>query len=254
MESTMDEIPTKANELSQAQDEEKSREEKLKTIVSTKESKEKIKESECFIENHESLKEEQVKVKQDQIEKGEKRKEEISLMIFERDKREEMRAIQPQSLNFLATTCGKKSNHGMKAKEEGMEKELSISFKDTSLNCTLPVTAGLPLPLPVGFFRDNLGDRLPTAQGRSDPTVAGRSHVLLIKGFIASSLRVHVLGSEQLNCLRFMNLWYPIDHLQIPSLIESRVLVLDSIESKERVKPLNIRFMRLVPYRFSIEV
>ncbi|KAI5672853.1 hypothetical protein M9H77_13217 [Catharanthus roseus] len=34
--------------------------------------------------------------------------------------------------------------------------------------------AGLPLPLPVGFCRGELGDRLPTAHGRSDPTVTGR--------------------------------------------------------------------------------
>ncbi|KAI5672709.1 hypothetical protein M9H77_13073 [Catharanthus roseus] len=34
--------------------------------------------------------------------------------------------IQSQSFNFLTTTCGTKSNHGMKAKGEGMGKELSI--------------------------------------------------------------------------------------------------------------------------------
>ncbi|KAI5650513.1 hypothetical protein M9H77_36518 [Catharanthus roseus] len=34
--------------------------------------------------------------------------------------------IQSQFLNFLTITCGTKSNHGMKAKEEGMGKELSM--------------------------------------------------------------------------------------------------------------------------------
>ncbi|KAI5667303.1 hypothetical protein M9H77_17156 [Catharanthus roseus] len=85
---------TKANNLSQAQDvidrkvihhekkntcifvkEEKSRVEKVKSVVSTKESEGKRKDSECLIENHESLKEEQVKEKQDQIEKSEKQRE-----------------------------------------------------------------------------------------------------------------------------------------------------------------------------------
>ncbi|KAI5653595.1 hypothetical protein M9H77_30782 [Catharanthus roseus] len=62
-----------------------------KSVVSTKESEGKRKYSECLIENHESLKEEQVEEKQDEIEKSEKTKEELSLMIFEGDKREEMR-------------------------------------------------------------------------------------------------------------------------------------------------------------------
>ncbi|KAI5662517.1 hypothetical protein M9H77_21840 [Catharanthus roseus] len=42
--------------------------------------------------------------------------------------------IQP---NFLTTTCGTKPNHGMKAKEEGMGKELSISYEDTSISLSL---------------------------------------------------------------------------------------------------------------------
>ncbi|KAI5659348.1 hypothetical protein M9H77_28141 [Catharanthus roseus] len=37
--------------------------------------------------------------------------------------------IQSQFLNFSTTTCGTKSNHGIKAKEEGMGKELSIGYK-----------------------------------------------------------------------------------------------------------------------------
>ncbi|KAI5676255.1 hypothetical protein M9H77_07205 [Catharanthus roseus] len=45
--------------------------------------------------------------------------------------------IQPQFLNFLITTCRTKPNHGIKAKEEGMGKELSISLEDTSLNYAL---------------------------------------------------------------------------------------------------------------------
>ncbi|KAI5664548.1 hypothetical protein M9H77_23871 [Catharanthus roseus] len=45
--------------------------------------------------------------------------------------------IQPQLLNFLTTTCGTKPNHRMKAKEEGMGKELSIGFEDTSLRLYL---------------------------------------------------------------------------------------------------------------------
>ncbi|KAI5681013.1 hypothetical protein M9H77_02240 [Catharanthus roseus] len=143
-----------------------------------------------------SLKEEQEKEKQNEIEKSEETKEEMSLMIFEGDKREEMKEsrcdislplnslstggvnlftnsnnhflacfspsmqkfeaqnmenegslayklyktisfllstsflIQPQFLNFLTTTCGTKLNHGMKAKEEGMGKELSFEFLD----------------------------------------------------------------------------------------------------------------------------
>ncbi|KAI5681337.1 hypothetical protein M9H77_02564 [Catharanthus roseus] len=42
--------------------------------------------------------------------------------------------IQSQFLNFLTTTCGTKPNHRMKVKEEGIGKELSIGFEDTSLN------------------------------------------------------------------------------------------------------------------------
>ncbi|KAI5681761.1 hypothetical protein M9H77_02989 [Catharanthus roseus] len=73
--------------------------------------------------------------------------------------------------------------------------------------------------------------RRPTVDGRPRPTVN---------------------SGEQLNCLRWMNLWSPIDHLKSLLLIECGVLVLNSIDSKERVKPLNVRFMRLVPHRFSI--
>ncbi|KAI5662181.1 hypothetical protein M9H77_21504 [Catharanthus roseus] len=45
--------------------------------------------------------------------------------------------IQSQFLNFLPTTCGTKPNHRMKAKEEGMGKELSIGLEDTSLSLSL---------------------------------------------------------------------------------------------------------------------
>ncbi|KAI5682089.1 hypothetical protein M9H77_03317 [Catharanthus roseus] len=125
IESSMGEKPTKASKLSQAQDildrkvihhekkstctfvkEEKSREEKVKSVVSTKESEGKRKESEYLIENNESLKEEKVKEKKDEIEKSEETKEEISLMIFERDKREEMKGSCRDinsSLNSLST-------------------------------------------------------------------------------------------------------------------------------------------------------
>ncbi|KAI5681570.1 hypothetical protein M9H77_02798 [Catharanthus roseus] len=61
-----------------------------KSVVSTKESEGKIKESECLIEIRESFKEEQVEEKQDKIEKFEETKEEVSLILFEGDKREEM--------------------------------------------------------------------------------------------------------------------------------------------------------------------
>ncbi|KAI5676617.1 hypothetical protein M9H77_07567 [Catharanthus roseus] len=98
MEYSMGEMSTKENVLSQSQDvlgrkvihhekkntctfvkEEKSREEKLKSVVSTKESEGKRKGSECLIENHESLKEEQVKEKQDEIQKSEETDEEVNL-------------------------------------------------------------------------------------------------------------------------------------------------------------------------------
>ncbi|KAI5681750.1 hypothetical protein M9H77_02978 [Catharanthus roseus] len=62
-------------------------------VLSTKESEGKRKESESLIENHEIFKEEQVKEKQYEIEKSEKTKEEMSLMIFEGDKGEEVREI-----------------------------------------------------------------------------------------------------------------------------------------------------------------
>ncbi|KAI5681224.1 hypothetical protein M9H77_02451 [Catharanthus roseus] len=45
--------------------------------------------------------------------------------------------IQPESLDFLTTICGTKSNHRMKAKEEGMRKELSIGYEDTSITLSL---------------------------------------------------------------------------------------------------------------------
>ncbi|KAI5653047.1 hypothetical protein M9H77_30234 [Catharanthus roseus] len=48
-----------------------------------------------------------------------------------------LKRIQSQFLNFLTTTCGTKRNHGMKAKEEGMGKELSNGFEDTSLSLSL---------------------------------------------------------------------------------------------------------------------
>ncbi|KAI5676227.1 hypothetical protein M9H77_07177 [Catharanthus roseus] len=41
------------------------------------------------------------------------------------------------SLNFLTTTIGTKSNHGMKAEGEGMGKELSIGYEDTTISLSL---------------------------------------------------------------------------------------------------------------------
>ncbi|KAI5650459.1 hypothetical protein M9H77_36464 [Catharanthus roseus] len=78
-----------------------------KSVVSSKESEGKRKESECVIENHESLNEKQVK-----------------------------EIIQSQFLDYLTTICGTKLNHGMKAKGEGTGKELSIGYEDTSINST----------------------------------------------------------------------------------------------------------------------
>ncbi|KAI5664492.1 hypothetical protein M9H77_23815 [Catharanthus roseus] len=49
----------------------------------------------------------------------------------------EVNLIQSQFLNFLTTTCEAKSNHGMKAKGEGMGKELNIGYEDTSINLSL---------------------------------------------------------------------------------------------------------------------
>ncbi|KAI5664547.1 hypothetical protein M9H77_23870 [Catharanthus roseus] len=101
IESSMGEKSTNSFKLSQAQDvvdrkvihhekkntcafveEEKSRAEKVKSVLSTKESEGKRKESECLIENYESLKEEEEKEKQDKSEKSEETKEEMSLIIF----------------------------------------------------------------------------------------------------------------------------------------------------------------------------
>ncbi|KAI5682059.1 hypothetical protein M9H77_03287 [Catharanthus roseus] len=118
MESSTGEKSTKANKLSQAQDvlyrkvihhekkntctfvrKEKSREEEIKSVVSTKESERKRKESECLIENHESLKEEQVNEKKNEMEKSERTKE-------KGDKGEEMkdsRCDVSSSLNSLST-------------------------------------------------------------------------------------------------------------------------------------------------------
>ncbi|KAI5657997.1 hypothetical protein M9H77_26790 [Catharanthus roseus] len=45
--------------------------------------------------------------------------------------------IQSQSFNFLTITCGTKPNHGMKAKGEGMEKELSIGYEGISISLSL---------------------------------------------------------------------------------------------------------------------
>ncbi|KAI5676637.1 hypothetical protein M9H77_07587 [Catharanthus roseus] len=151
MKSSTGEKSTKKNKLSQAKDvidrkvihhekkntctfvkEEKSREEKVKSVVSTKESEGKRKESECLIENHESLKEKQ----------GDKREEmrqsccDISSSLNSLST-EEMNLIQPQFLNFLTTTYGTKRNHRMKAKEEGMGKELSIGFEYTLISLSL---------------------------------------------------------------------------------------------------------------------
>ncbi|KAI5681331.1 hypothetical protein M9H77_02558 [Catharanthus roseus] len=158
MESSMGEMSTKANKLSKAQDvidrkvihqekkntctfvkEEKARKDKVKSVVSTKESQEKRKESECLTKNHESLKEEQEKEKQYEIEKSEETKEVMRLMIFEEDKREGMKeSVNSISiLELLNYNLWNKANHGMKAKEEGMGKELSIGFEDTSLSLSL---------------------------------------------------------------------------------------------------------------------
>ncbi|KAI5682512.1 hypothetical protein M9H77_03740 [Catharanthus roseus] len=52
------------------------------SVVSTKESRGKTKESKCLIENHESLKEEENEEKQDEIENNEETKEEMSSILF----------------------------------------------------------------------------------------------------------------------------------------------------------------------------
>ncbi|KAI5663389.1 hypothetical protein M9H77_22712 [Catharanthus roseus] len=48
--------------------------------------------------------------------------------------------IQSQFFYFLTTICGIKLNHGLKAKGEGMGKELSIGYEDTSIKkfCDTP--------------------------------------------------------------------------------------------------------------------
>ncbi|KAI5681039.1 hypothetical protein M9H77_02266 [Catharanthus roseus] len=50
---------------------------------------------------------------------------------------EEVNLVQSQYLDFLTTICGTKPNHGMKAKGEGMGKELSIGYEDTSIRLSL---------------------------------------------------------------------------------------------------------------------
>ncbi|KAI5658026.1 hypothetical protein M9H77_26819 [Catharanthus roseus] len=116
-----------------------------------------------------SLKKEQVEGKKDKIEKSEKTKEETSSILFKGDKREEMKdswcdissplnslsseekfealkmenegslvyKMQSQFFNFLTITFGTKSNHGMKAKQEDMGKEISAGYEDTSISLCL---------------------------------------------------------------------------------------------------------------------
>ncbi|KAI5667711.1 hypothetical protein M9H77_17564 [Catharanthus roseus] len=45
--------------------------------------------------------------------------------------------IKSQLLNFLTTTCRTKPNPGMKAKEEGIGKELNIGYEDISISLSL---------------------------------------------------------------------------------------------------------------------
>ncbi|KAI5668831.1 hypothetical protein M9H77_18684 [Catharanthus roseus] len=45
--------------------------------------------------------------------------------------------IQPQFLNFLTTTYGTKSKHWMKAKGEGLGKELNIGYAGTSISLSI---------------------------------------------------------------------------------------------------------------------
>ncbi|KAI5671898.1 hypothetical protein M9H77_12262 [Catharanthus roseus] len=167
----------KANKLSQAQDvidrkvihyekkntcifvkEEKSREEKVKSVVSTKESEGNRKGSECLIKNHEILKEEQVEEKQDEIEKSEETKEEMSLMIFERDEREEMResscdissssnSLSSKEVNLFTNsnnhflTCFSLSVQKFEAQD--MENEGSLSYRLYKTIIFLPSTSFL---------------------------------------------------------------------------------------------------------------
>ncbi|KAI5653002.1 hypothetical protein M9H77_30189 [Catharanthus roseus] len=93
---------------------------KAKSVVSTKESERKRKGSEWLIENHESLKEEQVEEKEDEIEKSEETKENLISIL--------------ELLNY---NLWNKPNQGMKAKEEGVGKELSIGYDDTLISLSL---------------------------------------------------------------------------------------------------------------------
>ncbi|KAI5682079.1 hypothetical protein M9H77_03307 [Catharanthus roseus] len=86
------------------------------------------------VENHEGQRQGQGKVKFVESSMGEK-----STKIYEhsqvQNRNEEK--IQSQFFIFLTTTCGTKPNHGMKAKEEGMGKELNIGYEDTSISLSL---------------------------------------------------------------------------------------------------------------------
>ncbi|KAI5677458.1 hypothetical protein M9H77_08408 [Catharanthus roseus] len=80
-----------------------------KSVVSTKESEGKTKESECLIENHErNLKLKTWKMKE--FSNTSSTKPQASFFSYK----------QSQFFKFLTTTCGTKSNHGMKAKGEDM--------------------------------------------------------------------------------------------------------------------------------------
>ncbi|KAI5667948.1 hypothetical protein M9H77_17801 [Catharanthus roseus] len=89
----------------------------------------------CGVKNHEGLGQGQAKVKLMESSMGDKREEmresccDISSPLHSLSTEE----TQPQFFNVLTTTYGTKPNHRMKAKDEGMEKELSVGYEDTSI-------------------------------------------------------------------------------------------------------------------------
>ncbi|KAI5681509.1 hypothetical protein M9H77_02737 [Catharanthus roseus] len=84
----------------------------------------------CGVVNHDGQRQGQAKEKF-----MESLMDEKSTKVDELSKAQDV--VDRKFFNFLTTTCGTKSNYGMKAKEKGMGKELSIGYEDTSISFSL---------------------------------------------------------------------------------------------------------------------
>ncbi|KAI5667708.1 hypothetical protein M9H77_17561 [Catharanthus roseus] len=179
-----------------------------------------VKQSECLIENDESLTQEQEKEKQDEIEKSEETKEEMSLMVFEGDKREEMRESCCDISSLLNSLSSEE-----KFEAQNMENQGSLDYKLYKTITFLPSTSFI---IPSQFL-DSLTTICGTKSNRG-MKAKGEGHEFYFKELNAvvrkcprlSILSFSFQGSHVVTVLRKENEWISSSWLSFSSTTYSK--------------------------------